>query len=270
MDIITSSQNPLVKEAKSLKLRKHRDSKGLFFIEGLRFVEEAVKRGGDIERVFVSKHFYEMGSPNSEKLLREIKSRANDVVFLTDKLFKEISDTSSPQGIAAVLRMKAARLDELIGKDNLFILLDSVQDPGNMGTIIRTADAAAFNGVIISKGCVDIYNPKVLRSTMGSVFHIPIVFSSDLSETISFLKSNGIKIYAAHLMGEKNYFDIRMANNTAIIIGNEANGVRDDIASYADGLVKIPMPGNSESLNASIAAGILMFECVRQRFKEKK
>lgn len=137
-----------------------------------------------------------------------------------------------------------------------------------MGTIIRTADAAGFTGIIVSQGCVDVYNPKVLRSTMGSIFHIPLFFSDNLGETIQILKSKGTKIYAAHLKGTSNYFQLDMHNDTAIIIGNESKGISAEIAALADELVKIPMIGKAESLNASVAAALLMYESVRQRINQ--
>lgn len=267
MNTITSVKNPLVKEVKSLKIKKYRESKGLFFIEGFRFVEEAIKGQEEIEKIFISEQFVRTKNPDTESLLEQIRLQKYETVLLSDRVFKEVSDTNNPQGILAVLRVKKRSLNEIISTDNFFILLDSIQDPGNMGTIIRTADAAAFTGVIVSKGCVDVYNPKVLRSTMGSIFHIPVVLSESLPDTINYLKTKGIKVYAAHLNGKVNYFETRMESDTAILIGNEANGLSNEISSCATSMVKIPMPGKSESLNASVAAAILMYECVRQRFK---
>ena len=136
-----------------------------------------------------------------------------------------------------------------------------------MGTIIRTADAGGFNAVIATKGCVDFYNPKVLRSTMGSIFHIPVVCCDKLSSIVNHLKSKGIKIYASHLQGIENYYNMNIAYNSAFIIGNEANGISKENTLLADVLVKIPMLGKAESLNASVAAGILIYETVRQRSK---
>lgn len=138
-----------------------------------------------------------------------------------------------------------------------------------MGTIIRTADAAGMTGVIVSKGCVDVYNPKVLRSTMGSIFHIPICQSQDIFETMDRMKKRGIKICAAHLEGSCDYFDLEYKNNIAIVIGNEANGISEEVKNFADILVRIPMPGRAESLNASVAAGILMYEILRKNIGKR-
>ena len=156
-------------------------------------------------------------------------------------------------------------IDEILGSTNYLLIMDSIQDPGNLGTMIRTADAAGFTGMIISKGCVDVYNPKVLRSTMGSIFRMPLCFTDKLENVLENIKLKGIRVYASHLSAKESCYEINMTNNIAIIIGNEANGISNEILPYADKLIKIPMYGRTESLNASIAAGILMFECVRQR-----
>lgn len=262
MNIITSSKNPIIKEVKALKNRKFREQKKLFFIEGIRFVEEALKEKADIVRIFLSQQFYE----NRQDFVRDILESC-EIFVISDALFKEISDTDTPQGVLAVMGMKYYDINNIKSNNNLFIVLDSIQDPGNMGTIIRTADAAGFTGVIASKGCVDIYNSKVLRSTMGSIFHIPLYQCENIIEGLNILKANRIKVYAAHLGGKSNYFDIDMKDNIAVIIGNEANGISDDVAACADELVKIPMPGRAESLNASVAASLLIYESVRQNIK---
>jgi len=190
------------------------------------------------------------------------------VFVLPDKLFNEISDTETPQGVLSVARMKKYSIDEVMYPDGLFIILDSVQDPGNMGTIIRTADAAGFTAVIALEGCVDVYNPKVLRSTMGSVFHIPVIQDGSPETSFSKLKSHGVKIYAAHLKGTVNYFELDVRRSAAFVIGNESKGISDRVASLADELVRIPMIGQAESLNASVAASLLMYESVRQRISK--
>jgi len=265
MITITSSQNPLIKEIRSLKNRKYREEKKLFFVEGARLVEEALKEDAPVVRIFVSQQQLASKNGYAARLLSGINSRGYETIILPEKLFKEISDTESPQGFMAVIRTRFYNLEEILDKGDLFIILDSLQDPGNMGTIIRTADAAGFTGVIVSKGSVDVYNPKVLRSTMGAIFRVPVCFSENIIETVDLLSSKGVKICAAHLKGTENYFDVDMQGSTAIIIGNEANGISDVVASHAHALVKIPMVGKAESLNASVAAGLLMYEAVRQR-----
>lgn len=265
---ISSAQNPLVKEVKSLKNRKNREEKGLFFVEGARLVEEAFSSGAEISRVFVSEQYASSRSNGGTDLAAR---QGVDAYILPDKLFKEISDTDNPQGIIAVIKVQKYELEDIIPRpERFFVILDAVRDPGNMGTIIRTADAAGVGGIILSSDCVDIYNPKVLRATMGSVFHIPFFVSPHLNEDIARLKEKGIKVYAAHLKGKTSFYDVPMNEGVAIVIGNEANGISEEIAAASDMLVKIPMPGRSESLNASIAAGLLIYEVVRQRMKPKR
>lgn len=263
MNLITSSQNPVIKEAKALKEKKSREEKRLFFIEGLRFVEEALKEDAEIKNVILSEKFLQI--KGADLLLDKIEKAGLNTSYVTNKLFGEITDTENPQGVMAVVGMRDAGIEAVIKEKSFVLVLDSLQDPGNMGTIIRTADAAGVTGIILSKGCVDVYNPKVLRSTMGSIFHLPLYFADSLVEAISFLKSRGIRILASHLKGEANYFQLNLTDSLAVVVGNEAKGIGEETVQLADSLVKIPMPGRAESLNASVAAGLLLYEVVRQR-----
>jgi RNA methyltransferase, TrmH family len=263
MIAITSNQNPLIKEVKMLKERKHREDKKLYFIEGIRFVDEAIKENTEIVKVFVSQKLEEING--GKEFLLKIEALNVESYLLTEKLFKEIADTENPQGVLALIRIKTCRIEDLSFNKGFLVILDTIQDPGNMGTIIRTADAAGAAGVIISKGSVDIYNPKVLRATMGSIFHVPICFFDNMADLIAGLRKRRIKVFAAHLNGNSNYFEQDMRESVAFVIGNEANGISGETALLTDKLVKIPMPGRAESLNASIAAALLMFEAVRQR-----
>ena len=263
MILISSSRNPVIKEIKSLKNRRDREERGLYYVEGLRIVEEALKENADIAEMAVSEEF--ASDLRNAGLLSKIEALNVKTHLFTPKLFNEITDTETPQGILAIMRIRKHELKQELNKTGLYVVLDSIRDPGNMGTIIRTADAAGFSGVILSKGCVDVYNPKVLRSTMGSVFHMPVYQAGDISETVKFLKSNGIIIYVSHLEGKASIFEADMSSGAAIIIGSEAEGVCEELIALADLPVKIPMPGRAESLNASVAAGIMMYEAVRQR-----
>lgn len=259
MKTITSSQNSLFKHAKMLKTRKYREESGSFLIEGRKFFKEAVGSGAQIENIFVSDSFM-----NSKHSAFDGIPEQNAYV-ISDKLMNELSDTETPQGIAAVVKCMRYSLESVLGGANLFIITESIQDPGNMGTIIRTADAAGFSGVFVLKGCVDIYNPKVLRSTMGSVFHIPIIEIDTLPEIAETLKNAGVAVFAADISGSIDYYDASLTNNAAVIIGNEARGITEEAKKLSDALVRIPMPGRAESLNASVAASLIMFESVRQR-----
>ncbi|NLC67381.1 MAG: 23S rRNA (guanosine(2251)-2'-O)-methyltransferase RlmB [Clostridiaceae bacterium] len=274
MKPVSSGNNPMIKEIKSLKLRKYRERKGLFFVEGERIVEEALKSGAGIQRIVVAEK-----AAWDEKLAGLVSiagARGYEIIKVPESLFRDISDTENPQGVLAVVKMSTHSLKDIIRNSTFtgvgqkrnpgyFVILDEIQDPGNMGTIIRTADAAGFHGVIISNGCVDVYNPKVLRSTMGSIFHLPIHLSGDLAVTLKEVKASNIKIYAAHLKGNKYYYEVDMTQGAAIIIGNEARGISLESEKMTDVLVKIPMPGKAESLNASVAAGLLMYEAIRQK-----
>lgn len=275
MKRITSGRNPLIKEVKSLKTKKYREEKGKFFIEGIKLVEEALKERADIRHVFVTdqflecdkgkafiSHFFTGEGPSARIADRQIS-------VLPECLLAEISDTKSPQGIMAVAGMRHYALDNTMGGNNLFIVLDSLQDPGNMGTIIRTADAAGFTAVIALEGCVDVYNPKVIRSTMGSIFRIPVIHDANPGDTIRNLKSHGIKVCATNPDSGINCFDLDMRDKTAIILGNESKGISMELAASADVSVRIPMLGRTESLNVSIAASLLMYESVRQRLMDK-
>lgn len=240
---IQSEKNKIIKEINALKLKKNRDKLGLFVVEGERLVKEAL----DIADYVVV----------SESFSSDIKA---DYV-VKDSIFNKICDTVTPQGVLAVCKMMKNEYKNDI--DNPFyIMLENVQDPGNMGTIVRTADAAGADGVFLSKGCVDIYNPKVIRSTMGSLFHLPVYKNMDL---IDVLKDIKVPTIAAHLKGDKTPYDVDMKNGIVILIGNEGNGLTDELTAVADSLVKIPMPGKSESMNAAVAAAIMIYEAVRQR-----
>jgi TrmH family RNA methyltransferase len=264
MNYIQSGQNAAIKDIKALHLKKNRDSKGFYFVEGIRFVNDAIDNGQQIERVIISEKLESLHG--GSQLIERVKGCCSDCAMVPDKLFGEISDTQTPQGILAVLKKKEYDLNRVINEGSSVVLLDCLQDPGNVGTIIRTADAAGISGVLMSKGCVDLYSPKVLRSTMGSIFHLPIFEGLQISETIRLLKNCQYKVVASHLSGRSNYFQEDMTGRCAIIVGNEANGITEETAEMADRLVKIPMPGRAESLNASVAASVMIYEVVRQKF----
>lgn len=245
---IESSQNKIIKEINSLKQKKYRDKTGLFIVEGERLISEA--------------------SPEYVLARDDYAGRLDgfERVYTTSAaLFDRVADTVSPQGILGVCKIPENNINEFVGGKNAFVvILERVADPGNLGTIIRTADAAGADAVILSEGCADPYNLKTIRSTMGSVFHLPVYRNVDLK---AFLKETKIKTFAAHLKGIKSCYDTDMSGSVGIIIGNEANGLSDEISGLADELVKIPMPGRAESMNAAVAAGIMIYEAVRQRIK---
>ncbi len=184
---------------------------------------------------------------------------------VSDSVFQYLSDTRTPQGILAVVKQLHYKLDDLFGETPLIIVLENVQDPGNLGTILRTAEAAGVTGILMSEGCADIYNPKVTRSTMGSIFRVPFVYTSDLARSLDMLKRRGVKLYAAHLQGSEDLYSQSYTSPSAFLVGNESRGLTMDTAALADKAVRIDMSGEVESLNAAVASAVMMFEAKRQR-----
>ena len=263
-NIITSSSNQLVKHVRLLHKKKVRWETKNFFVEGLRSVEQSIISHADIKYVLYSDSLFETKGGND--LFKKISIKYKKVYKITDKLLKEICDTQNPQGIIAVVGFDNKTLIEALKeKGNFLVLLDRVQDPGNMGTIIRTADALGANGILVTSGCVDPYNPKTIRATMGSVFHIPLVHFESSDEALSILKSKSIGIISTGLLSSRPCYEIDFTKDFVLVIGNEASGVSEDILASSDSIVKIPMTGRAESLNAAIASGIVMYEASRQR-----
>lgn len=256
--MITSTGNAQVKELLQLqKKSKVRNERNIFLVEGIKMFLEAPRNR--IEKVFISETLF-----NRKK--QELNLDGLKVEILSDKVFSHVSDTKTPQGILCVMRQKKTKLEEIFAqKPEHLMILDNLQDPGNLGTIVRTAEGAGVSGIILSKDCVDIYNPKTIRSTMGSIYRMPFLYVEDLENTIEEVKKQNIKVYAAHLQGKNNYDEENYKTGCAFLIGNEGNGLRDEIAKKADIWVKIKMHGEVESLNAAIASSILMFEVYRQR-----
>ncbi|MDO4188831.1 MAG: RNA methyltransferase [Lachnospiraceae bacterium] len=254
--MITSISNQRIKNVINLiSSSKARRDQGKYIVEGQKMFLEAPSRY--VEEVYVSESYEK--SPEGKKVLI---GKTYEIV--SDTVFKKMSDTVTPQGVMCVLDKAKYSFDDLINKKSLRILvLEGVQDPGNLGTMLRTSEAAGFNFILADKNTVDVYNPKVIRSTMGSIFRIPVIYTNNLLEDIDKLKSAGVKCYAAHLKGDKNYSDVEYPEKAAVFIGNEGKGLSDEISEKADTLVKIPMAGKVESLNAAIAAALMMFETNR-------
>lgn len=260
-NMITSTSNGKVKHVVNLLQKsKYRKENNSFVVEGIKMVSEADDK--DILDIFVSESY-----SKSDKFKNEcFKFDKNKIEVVADNVFKQMSDTKTPQGILAVVKMKETNVTEIIGKENAFVMVcEDVQDPGNLGTIIRTGEGAGITGVILTKNTVDVYNPKTIRSTMGSLYRVPFVYVDDIEETIANMKVLGIKVYATHLNGNNNYTKENYTDKCAFLIGNEGNGLKDSTAKCADTLVKVPMEGSVESLNAAICAAVVMYEVNRQR-----
>ncbi|MDD3404337.1 MAG: 23S rRNA (guanosine(2251)-2'-O)-methyltransferase RlmB [Hespellia sp.] len=259
--MITSTANVKVKELLQLqKKAKLRNQEKVVIVEGLRMFQEIPKEG--LKRVYFSESFY-----NRKK--EELKLEQYSYELLSDTVFAYVSDTKTPQGVLCIVSQPEYQLKAVIEASQPHILvLDNLQDPGNLGTILRTAEGAGVTGIIMSRDCVDIFNPKVIRSTMGSIYRIPFLYVDDLVQAITQMKKQGIRTFAAHLQGENNYDEADYRRACAFLIGNEGNGLRGEIAEQADEWIQIPMQGQVESLNAAIAASILMFEAARQRRRQ--
>ena len=262
--MITSSGNASVKEVIQLNRKaKARNESGLFVAEGVRMFEEVP--ADRIEQVYLAKR--------AERELREAygaKLSGLSVEIVADDVFDRMCDTKTPQGILCLVRQfsySAQAVLDAAGRDGapLFLLLEDLQDPGNLGTIFRTGEAAGVSCILMSRESVDIYNPKVIRATMGSVCRVPFLYTDDLRGAIRTLQDGGVSVYAAHLGGGKCYDAFDYRSGCAFLIGNEGNGLREETAACADSLVKIPMAGRVESLNAAVAASLLMYEAARQR-----
>ena len=243
-----------------MKNKKARDMQGLFVAEGEKLVREAPE--GSVVQVIVSRSFAEE-HPDADGWFA---GGNPEIGVVEDGRYASLSDTRSPQGIMALVRQVPFRIEDAIGGVNPFILLlENLQDPGNAGTIIRTAEAAGVDAVFLTEGSVDIYSPKTTRSTMGSIYRVPHFYVENAAGLLESLKSRGIRSYAASLRGTGVYTDPDYRRGTAFIIGNESRGVTEETAAMADVLIRIPMMGRVESLNAAMAAGILMYETQRQR-----
>ena len=278
MEIISSKDNKRIKYIRSLLekggIRKKNHS---FVVEGIKLVDEALEYGNVLD-IIVSESLYEeivsgdlsrnaLLSDNGKHIIKQVK-QGTSLTVVSDAVFKSVSETITPQGILAVVDMPESGLlegdylkkaYEKSGKIKLLVLEDTA-DPGNLGTIMRTAEAAGVTGVIMGKGTVDIFNPKVVRSTMGSIFRLPFAYVDDLKAVILRLKRDGLSFYATHLKGKESYRDISYSDKAGILIGNEARGLSDEIANLADTYVIIPMQGKVESLNAAVAAALMMYE----------
>ncbi|MEN2765616.1 TrmH family RNA methyltransferase [Ornithinibacillus xuwenensis] len=241
--MLTSAKNEKVKNWKKLHMRKERINSETFLIEGFHLIEEAIQSKWEIKEIILQEG----------TILPDWNINCS-VTEVTENVFQQISQTKTPQGIAAVVRFR--RQQEVTG--DYILLLDSIQDPGNLGTIIRTADAAGFDAVILGEGTVDLYNDKVVRATQGSIFHIP-VRQENLTNRIQVLKQDGFSIWASALTNSKDYHKLTITSKVALILGNEGAGIQAKFLETADEIVKIPIYGKAESLNVSVAAGILMY-----------
>lgn len=262
--MITSSANARVKQIVQWQTKaKERRKDKVFLAEGVKMFEEAPKDA--IREVYLSQDIEEkIKTQNGGDIWKKLQETGYETV--SSEVFSKMSDTQTPQGILTVLKQPEYRLDELLKTSNpLFVVLENLQDPGNLGTILRTGEGAGITGVIMTNNTVDIFNPKTIRATMGSIYRVPFLYVNDLSETLEKLHAHGVHTYAAHLQGETFYDTFSFTEPTAFLIGNEGNGLTKETADKAESYLKIPMEGQVESLNAAVATALLMYESHRQR-----
>ena len=260
MQKITSKENEFIKHVRKLKDKKYRDMANQYMIEGIKLLAEAIQEKAPIQQIILCDDC-EKNEAIPKELMYEIAKY--ECIYVTEKIFKHLSEVQTPQGILAIIE-RNNQDTEIDYTQDILVALDDVQDPGNLGTILRTVDSIGLTQILVSKGTADAYNPKVVRSTMGAIFRVKIIECEDLKQTLKEIKKHKFKIVVSSLQTENTIYDINY-NKKVIIIGNEANGVETEIQDMADEKIKIPMLGKTESLNASVATGIILYEYVRQK-----
>lgn len=256
--MINSTSNKQIKNLNQLiKKSKARREQRVFVVEGYKMYREVPKE--KLLQTYVSESFYE--KTGNREMLGDAP-----VEIVSDRVFETVSDTMTPQGILCVVKQQEYTLEDMLCEEEpLLLVLENLQDPGNLGTIFRTAEGAGVTGIIMSSDTVDIYNPKTVRSTMGSLYRMPFLYTKDMNKIMQALKERGIRTYAAHLQGSREYYLENYTGGTAFLIGNEGNGLTEELSEQAEAYIKIPMSGQLESLNAAVASAVLMFEARRQR-----
>jgi len=262
VQIISSKDNEIVKNIKKLKEKKYRDIQNEFIVEGIKMLEEAITEKAKIKLIVVCEECVNDGTISKELLY---KIASYDCIYVTEKVFDVLSDVKSPQGILAVIEKKNTE-NQIDYSQDIIIALDDIQDPGNLGTIIRTVDSSGLNQMIVSKGSSDSYNPKVVRSTMGAIFRVRVIEVENLATTLKEIQKQHFEVVVTALDTNNSIYDIEYKNKV-IVIGNEANGVSKEVQNIADKKVKIPMLGKTESLNAAVATGVMIYEYVRGKIK---
>ncbi len=259
MQRIVSKDNSLIKHIKKLKEKKYRDEYKEYIVEGLKLIEEAIKENAQIAQIVVCE-----GCDKAEIIQNRLRYEMAkyECIYVPQNIFKMISGVETPQGILAVI--KKSDQDSLHYDEDIIVALDDIQDPGNLGTILRTVDSVGLKQILVSKGTTDVYSPKVVRSTMGAIYRVNVIECENLKETLKQAQNNGYKIICTSLDAKKTIYQVDY-NKKVIVAGNEANGISKEIKKIADEKVIIPMLGKTESLNVSVATGIILYEYIRQK-----
>ncbi len=262
MQRILSKDNNLIKHIKKLKEKKYRDEYGEYIIEGIKLISEAINENADIMQIIICDGCGETGTIESHLKYEMAKY---ECIYVPQNIFKIISDVENPQGILAVVK-KGNSEEEINYTDDIIVALDDVQDPGNLGTILRTVDSVGLKQILVSKGTADSYNPKVVRSTMGAIFRVKVIECENLKETLKEIQKNGYKVMVTSLEAKHSIYKTDY-NKKVLVVGNEANGVSKEIQKLANEKVIIPMLGKTESLNVAVATGVVLYEYVRQKIE---
>ena len=260
MQIISSKENQFIKHIKKLKDKKYRDINNEYLIEGIKLIKEAIQEKAQIKQIVICDECEKIEAIPKD-LMYEIAK--HECIYVTKKLFETLTNVVEPQGILAIIG-KSDPKQEINYNEDIIVSLDDIQDPGNLGTILRTVDSIGLTQIIISKGTADVFNPKVIRSSMGAIFRVKVIESEDLKQTLLEIKKHKFELLVTSLQTKKSVYDIKYKKKI-IVIGNEANGVSKEIQELSDYKIKIPMLGKTESLNASVATGIILYEYVRQK-----
>lgn len=263
MDIITSRDNNRIKYIRSLNSKKFRDEENAFIVEGTKFIYEAISEGASIKLLLLSEEMH-----NKLEVQKAINSVDDDKIFVcSQSVFNSVADTINAQGILAVINKNTRDENNIINEYKFIIMCDRIQDPGNLGTIVRNADAFGPAALVLNKGCVDIFNPKVVRASAGAIFRVPIIYSSSDYEFINMLKDKGFYVVSTVVNSKYTFNNMEDRDKICIIIGNEGQGISKEIIENSDISLTIKMSGRAESLNASVAAGISIYEIRKKLLK---
>lgn len=258
---ITSRRNARILEARKLKRRLHREQQGRFLLEGVRGIEDALSTGARIYEVLISPYLFR--NARGCDLYERLAASGIELYGVTEEVLEYVADTDTPQGAVAIVGIPVS--DLCLYGSPLVLLVDEIRDPGNLGTLIRSADAFGLSGMILSGDVVDPFNPKCVRATMGSILRVPLVSFGKIKDSIEFLRRHEFSVVAADTKADTLCYDYDFPGRCGILVGSEAHGLRDEVLRLCDSTVRIPMTGDAESLNAGVAGSILMYEAYRQR-----
>lgn len=263
-DLISSGSNPAAKRIRSLADRKFRKREGVFLVEGMQPVWRAAESGWEIDSLILAPDLVE--NPAVEDLAADLSSRGTRIVYLSADLFTRLSERDGPAGVMAIVRMQSVKLNDLVvRKEDAWIVLHRVHNPGNLGTIIRTADAAGIAGIILAGDSTDPFSPVAVKASMGSIFSLPIAITSDVQNVLAWAKGQGMILVGTSGYAQNAHWDAELPRPLGIVLGNEGDGLPEDLLQALDSTVRIPMIGTAESLNLGIAAALLMYEVQRHR-----